>query len=148
MCKYVCQNISFKYKIQYKIQFFWLSHFRDRLQICKSKPWLYHTTTNNYDWFTDPKFCMQCIGIFQRWWTKADLSLAECTMWYSQWHLVDAWNSISNHENSSILGYWKISRSKYKAKFISMSNHFFNKLRVAHTVHNSKMKMILLFPNT
>ncbi len=38
---------------------------RHTLQICKIKPWLDHTTINNYHWFTDPKFCMQCLGIFQ-----------------------------------------------------------------------------------
>ncbi len=52
--------------------------------------WLKHTTINNYQWFTAPKFCMKCIEIFQRWRTKVDLSIPECTMWYSQWHLVDA----------------------------------------------------------
>ncbi len=52
--------------------------------------WLNHTTINHYHWFTDPKFCMQCLGIFKKWPTKVDLSIPECTRWYSQWHVVDA----------------------------------------------------------
>ncbi len=35
--------------------------------------------------------CMQCIGIFQRWQTKVNLSIPECTLVLkSQGHLVDA----------------------------------------------------------
>ncbi len=55
------------------------------LAVCKCKPWLKQTLINNYHWFNDPKFCMQYIEIFQRWCTKIDLSISECTMWYSQW---------------------------------------------------------------
>ncbi len=44
--------------------------------------------------------------------------------------------------SSSILGYWNILWSNYKVKFISRSNHSFNKLTVAHTIHIPKMKMI------
>ncbi len=84
MCKYVCQNWSFKYKIQYKIQFYWHWQFERHTQICKSKPWFNHTTITNYLCFTDHNFYIQCIGIFQRWQTKVDLSLPEWTMWYSQ----------------------------------------------------------------
>ncbi len=70
---------------------FWTWQFeRHTLQIFKSKPWFNHTTITNYYWLTDPKFCMQCIGIFQRWQTKVNLSIPKCTMWYSQRHRVDA----------------------------------------------------------
>ncbi len=62
----------------------------ETLQICKSNPWQNQTTINNYLWFIFPKFCMQCRRIFQTWQTKVDLSIPECTMWYWQWHLVDA----------------------------------------------------------
>ncbi len=34
--------------------------------VCRKSEQTLHTTINNYHWFTDPKFCMQCIGIFQR----------------------------------------------------------------------------------
>ncbi len=79
VCKYLCQNWSLKYKIQYEIQFFSLSSLKDTLQICRSKR-LNHTTISNYHWFTDPKFCKQCIWIFQRKQTKADLSILDCTV--------------------------------------------------------------------
>ncbi len=78
-----------KYNMKYNL--FWPWQFaRNTLQICKRKPWHYHTTINYYHWFTDATFCMQCIGIFQRWQTKVDLSIPECSMWYWWWHLVDA----------------------------------------------------------
>ncbi len=85
MCKYVCQDWSFstKYNRKYNIWGAWQFE-RRTLQICKSKPQLNHTFINNYHWSTDPKFCMQCIGIFQRWQSKVDLSIPECTVWYSQ----------------------------------------------------------------
>ncbi len=79
ICKYVCQNWSFKSKIQYEINFVWQWQFESlTLHICKSKPCLKHTTINNYHWFTDPTFWIQCIGIFQRWWTNVNLSIPEC----------------------------------------------------------------------
>ncbi len=52
-----------KYSMKYNI--FGLGSLRDTLQICKSKPQINHTIINNYHWFTDPTFCIQCIGIFQ-----------------------------------------------------------------------------------
>ncbi len=35
------------------------------------------TLCSNYHWFTDPKFDIQCIGIFQRWQTNVNLLIPE-----------------------------------------------------------------------
>ncbi len=79
---------------------------RHTLQICKSKPHNYQYLSLVY-WH---HILVQCIGIFQRWWTTFNLSFPECTMWYLQWHVVDAWNCISIHGNWSLNSFcnpWK-----------------------------------------
>ncbi len=66
---------------KYNTKIYFLPWQFERLQIYKSKPRLNLTTINNYHWFSDPKFCMHWIGIFQIWQTKVDLSIPECTIY-------------------------------------------------------------------
>ncbi len=74
---------------------------RHILQICKS-----NLTTQLLIIITgllNPHFCMQCIGIFQRWQTKVDMSIPKCTIICGT-HSDIQWmpKTISIHENGNI----------------------------------------------
>ncbi len=87
MCKYIYARTGHS-NTNYNMKYNFFG--RHSLLIGKSKLWLNHRTINNYHLFSRAKCHMQCRGIFQRYQTKVDMSLPECTIWYTQWHLVDA----------------------------------------------------------
>ncbi len=82
MCKHVCRNWVLKYKIQYEIQCFGLGSLRDTLcRVARVNHELITLLSISITGLPNT-FYMQ--RIVQRWLTKVDLSIPECTMWYSQ----------------------------------------------------------------
>ncbi len=54
-----------------KYNIFGIDSLRDALcKFARINPKRIHTPINKYQWFTDPTFFMQYIGIFQKWPTK------------------------------------------------------------------------------